>query len=134
MDFIYYTNTYKGTKVTEQEFLKYLISSKGYIDYLTFNKTRIPNDEEWIQNQVDWVTCEVIDMLKDYDAMASAIELSQLEVMQSGIKSESIKSHSITYKESKGDEKIELLRTNENAIFSKIRRALLPTGLLQRTL
>ena len=134
MDYTYYTDNYFGEKVSESDFPKYLVSSKAYLDYITFNKTSILIEELWIQDKVDMITCEIIDLLKENDDIISAVTVGQMQYLEAGIKTESIKSHSITYKEAKGNENLSLLYDTEKMIYHKIRRALLPTGLLHRGL
>lgn len=129
----YYAITYGGTKVSSQDFPRYLNKANNYLEYITFNKDLTTLSEK-IETKVNFVLCEVIDVLKDYDERLQALNISQTNVLSEGIKSESIKSHSVTFQDVKGSEQSDLLKGVEDTIYSMFRTSLLPTGLLSRAL
>lgn len=134
--FDYYQNTYKGTAVIEGDFPRYEMRASQHLTYITMNKVSWldPIEDEAIILKVQHVMCEVIDLLKEYDDNLALLKATQSRALQSGIKSESIKSHSVTFTEVKGNEQEQLLKGTEGLIYSLIRKWLLPTGLLYRGL
>ena len=126
MEYEYYVTEYFGEKVSSLDFPKYLKRANRYIEYITM-KSELPEDEA-----IKDLLCVIIDLLYDYDIKVNQLNQSQSESI--GIKSESIKSHSITFAEMKGNEQSELLKGTESVIYAEIRRTLLPLGFLYRGL
>jgi hypothetical protein len=131
--FEYYSSDYLGASVTESEFPKYELKARNYLEYITFNKVLEPM-EDWVETKVKQVMCEVIDMIREHEDNLKLLKQAQTKMLASGIKSESVKSHSVTMVEVKGNEQAQLLKGTEEHIYMTIRKALLPTGLLSRVL
>ena len=129
----YYVFEYGGIKVSSQDFPRYSKRATNYLEYITFNKDLTQLSDK-IEEKVNFALSEVMDVIKDYDERLQALNISQKSILSDGVKTESIKSHSVTFQDVKGSEQSELLKGAEEKIFSILRTALLPTGLLSRAL
>lgn len=119
--------------VSEAEFPKYKTQASYYLEYITFNKALNPV-EDWVEKKVKYAMCKVIDLLFDYDTELKLLKESDKKILESGLKSETIKSHSVSFRDVKGDSQGELLKGTEDIIYSTLRTILIPTGLLYRGL
>lgn len=119
--------------VTETQFPKLEMEAVYYLEYATLNKVNQEHTEN-VQNKVDYALCRVIDLLHDYHEKSQSIKDSDKEIISSGLKSESIKSHSVSFRDAVSESQSELLKGTEQIIYTTIKRILLPTGLLYRGL
>ncbi len=96
VDFTFYSDTYKGTAVTLEEFDRFALTASGRIDQLTFDRAA-PIIEELVepdlnlQNKIKMATCSVIDELKKWTSIG---EFGR-------IKQETVGQHSVTYMDDK---------------------------------
>ncbi|EHR33444.1 hypothetical protein HMPREF9709_01192 [Helcococcus kunzii ATCC 51366] len=89
IDYSFYSGEYGGT-VTEQKFNKLNIQAQSKVDYFTFGRIKYL---ETIPDTVKFAVCEVIDTLDEY-----YIELSNKSSASRRIASETIGSHSVSFK------------------------------------
>lgn len=132
INYQYYTDTYGGTDVTASEWLYYSNQAINKINYLTFNKA----SQEFGQytNEISNAICAVSERLKSHDTKVKAMQKSDLDTLNRGVKSETVKSHSKTYETSAADAESKLTNESNQQIAKVVREYLLPTGLLYRGL
>ena len=128
-DYTFYTDTYMGTLLTEENFPKY-ISRAGYkLDELTFARHRAddggnvsPDLPSSVQTRVNLALCAIAELLYSADAAAS-----DTPAVSAGIAEEKVGSHTVKYRDA---------ISAEQALASQIKSVatayLLPTGLLNR--
>lgn len=119
--------------VSETDFPKYESEAESYLEYITFNKVN-RNLSTDVENKAKRAMALVIDILFDYSTKLQSINESDAKIIASGLKSESIKSHSVSFRDATSDSQTELLKATEINIYSTLRRILLPTGILYRGL
>lgn len=131
VDYDFYRDVYFGSTVSSADFSKYEKKASFYLEYMTFNKCKNPlNDDE--AELVKYAMCSTIDLLNEYDKNVVLLRANQTNLLETGIKTESVKSHSITFSEYKGNSEIQMLKGIEDLIFTSIRKYLLPVGMLYR--
>lgn len=89
IDFQYYSKTYGGNSVSEQEFKSYEIRSRIQVDRYTFNRVKnaIKNVPDFsIPEEIKNAQCAVMDYIKKVDMNGGAVVVS-----------ESVSKHSVTY-------------------------------------
>lgn len=132
INYQYYTDTYGGSDVTASEWLYYSNQAINKVNYQTFNKAS--RDFEQYTREISNAICRVSEHLKAHDTKVKAMRESDLEAINRGVKSETVKSHSKTYEVSAADTEELLEDTNNKLIARIVREYLLPTGLLYRGL
>ncbi len=89
IDYAFYKNVYGGT-VSEAEFPKLNIQAQSKVDYYTFGRIK---HLEIIPDSVKFAVCEVIDVINK-----GLLELEEKSSTNRRIASESIGSHSVSFK------------------------------------
>ena len=122
-DYTFYTETYHGTQIPEDDFGIWADRANYKLDTLTFARHRDDNLPAWVQTRVNLALCAIAELLYALensggpDAAAAAI----------GIEEERVGSHTVKYREA---------ISREQALAAQIRSLasayLLPTGLLNR--
>lgn len=121
------------SNVGSSDFTRYETEARYYLEYTTLNKVN-RDHPKWIQDKIKYAMCRVIDLLYDYQTKLQTIKESDAAIIVSGLKSESIKSHSVSFRDATADSQSELLKGTESIIYATIKRILMPTGLLYRGL
>lgn len=89
IDYDYYSNTYGGRTVSEDEFKMYEIKSRAQVDRYTFNRVKnaVENVPDFsVPEEIKNAQCAVMDYIKKVDAEGGAVVVS-----------ETVSKHSITY-------------------------------------
>lgn len=98
VDFDYYTESYGGNSIPEDEFTKYEIRSRMQIDMYTFNRVKnaIKNVPDFVvPEEIKNAQCAVMDYIKQVDMNGGAV-----------IASETVSKHSVTYAVKSFDEEV----------------------------
>lgn len=121
VNYEFYTNTYKGTKITSQEeFDKLSLRATQYVKEHIFNRDFTNYFDKDYSNEVKYATCSLTEIEKDYQ--------KALEELSSGnIKSESIGDYSRSFGTIE-----ELIKNTNNKRNSELKLYLSTTGLLFR--
>lgn len=131
VDFTYYTQEYKGSIVPSDQFDYYSLKAENYVDYITLGKASkfFERFEEKIKNCV----CAVAELQFKYDKDLQSIKDYESKLIQSGVKSEQVKSHSISFMTAKDFTSESDLKTSfDKKLRDTIYQYLLVTGLLYR--
>ena len=122
MDYTFYTDSYMGTVISEEEFPKYIDRAGYRLDELTFARHRREGLSASVQTRVNLALCAIADLLYSSDSAAE-----NAPAASSGIAEERVGSHTVKYLDA---------ISAEQALTSQIRSVatayLLPTGLLNR--
>ena len=123
IDYTFYTETYHGSQIPEEDFGIWADRANYKLDTLTFARHLDENLPGWIQTRVNLALCAIAELLYaletsgGLDAAAAA----------TGIEEERVGSHTVKYREA---------ISREQALAAQIRSLasayLLPTGLLNR--
>jgi hypothetical protein len=94
-DFDYYTDTYKGTLITEEAEFDLLAEKESrYLDISTFYKLADEDVQDSLSeadlDKINYCICELVDKQKNYNDKIANVNTV-------GIKSESVDGYSITY-------------------------------------
>lgn len=108
-DYAFYTDVFKGRKVSENDFMGWALSAGAYLDYITFGRIRELVD---VPEEVKYAVCAAIDAMKKAEE-------------RDGISSESVGKHSVSYS-NKYDGK------EQGYLYGVTAPFLLPAGLLYR--
>lgn len=123
VDYEFYQDTYKGTKITsEEEFDKLSLRATQYVKEHIFNRDFTNYNKKDYSNEVKYATCSLTEIEKDYQ--------KGLEELSSGnIKSESIGDYSRSFGTSQ-----ELIKNTNIKRNEELNLYLGTTGLLFRGL
>ena len=123
-DYCYYSGTYYGDVVSEDEFPKCASRASEYIDYITGGKAKNNADLP----EVKKCCCALAEQYLLIDSVRKA---ASAKVTSDGIiASETVGSHSRTFRS--GVDGANAVSETENELGNIARRYLLPTGLLYR--
>lgn len=79
-DYEFYTDVYKGAKLSEEDYERYSARADGYLDFVTFGRVRAAEIDEGIQM-----------------AACAVAEVCAMQERTLGIRSESAGSYSVSY-------------------------------------
>ena len=122
IDYTFYTETYMGTLLSEEEVPKYIDRAGYKLDELTFARHRDEALPVWVQLRVNLALCAIADLLYSSDSAAE-----NAPAASAGIAEERVGDHTVKYLDA---------ISAEQAMAAQIRSVatayLLPTGLLNR--
>lgn len=113
----FYTETYYGDVLDEENFDKYASRASDYIDRLTMNKAKSYDDADGLLAKACCVAAEQL----------SAIHAARLSAGSGELASESVGSHSVSYRSG-----VEVAAALEKDMRNLVESYLLTTGLLYR--
>lgn len=119
-DYAYYTNTYKGTSISQDAFAALSRRASAFIDRLTYNRL---NNGYAVTDAVKMATCAVAE------AMQVSTETEKAAIPAASVKSESVDGDSVAYQDP-GD----VRETLETLWAEAAEQYLLFTGLMDRGL
>ena len=123
MDYSFYTDSYMGTLLSEEEFPKYIDRAGYKLDELTFARHRREDLSASVQTRVNLALCAIAELLYSRETGGAA----DAAAAAAGIAEERVGSHTVKYRDA---------ISAEQALTSQIRSVatayLLPTGLLNR--
>lgn len=131
-DYAYYTDTYIGNAIAEDDFHRMAARASRYIDYITQDRARDHADIEAVKN----CACELAEQYQLID-QAKAVARQSLTASSEGgaeLQSETVATWSRSYR-SGGDSAqsaVQAARDAEDALYAIAARYLAPTGLLYR--
>lgn len=135
VDYEYYKDVYKGTLVTnEDDFDRLEAQAQMILDNYTLKRKKTEHmlEHSKFAKNIKYTVCEIIENLSRYEEL-QANAIKSMTVISKGIKSESIKDHSVGF-----NDKETLAIDLENAFNTTntmiIKRYLQITGLLYRGL
>jgi len=136
LTFEYYATTYGGTKVSEIDFPRYEAKAQDKMDYMTLNRVivAIEENEDWIVDKIRRAMCETIDLLKEFDVNMLLLKARKTQAIATGIKTESIKSHSVTFVDIDEGTESRMIKESDLQIHMVCYKILMPTGLMYRGL
>lgn len=131
-NYSYYSGTYSGSMIPEEQFDYYSARASEYIDQQTYDRISAEVPEE-LTNKVSSCCCELAENLYRFSAASSGSENNGGAV--SGIASEKIGQYSITYRSAA--ENISAMLNGSGAglldlLYSVISKHLSSTGLLYK--
>lgn len=134
VDYVYYTDTYGGKLVSQEEFEMYERKASMQLhEYALPQKISKALNQEAIKDRVKLAICELMDNLKEfYDRHDEIKELDTIGL--EGITSESVKDHSVTYASDKRLASERLREAHKGIANEIVRDRLRMTGLLSRGL
>lgn len=119
-DYAYYTNTYKGTSISQDAFAALSRRASAFIDRLTYNRL---NNGYAVTDAVKMAVCAVVDVLKEYE------DARQEALTAAGVKSENTDGYSISYQNAD-----DIRATVESAMLEAAQPYLIYTGLMDRSI
>jgi len=129
VNYDYYINTYKGTKVSEENFEKIEIKASSHIMSLIMNRDYTNWFGKDYSEQVKMATCSVIDILNDTEQKEDI--LYKIEQGQK-ISSEKVGDYSRNFETINYKELQEQISNNEIKIVKEVNNYLWNTGLMNR--
>ena len=122
MEYSFYTDTYMGTLLSEEEFPRYISRADYKLDELTFARHRREDLPASVQTRVNLALCAIADLLFSFDAAASDSPAASAAVAE-----ETVGSHKVKYCDA-----VSASTALASQIKSVATAYLLPTGLLNR--
>ena len=123
VDFSFYTETYHGTQIPEENFGIWADRADYKLDALTFARHREEDLPAWVQLRVNLALCAIAELLYSRETAGAP----DAAAAAAGIAEERVGSHTVKYRDA---------ISAEQALAAQIRSLasayLLPTGLLNR--
>lgn len=134
VEFAYYRDTFKGTQITDESvFQKYSQDAQDYIEYITLGKAIVSMQDDLHTDKIKRSVCVASELYFEKDNKLNAIKTSDNEVVARGLKSETVKSHSVTYASTSDLDTLSKTETEyDKLVRTKVYKLLMFTGLLNR--
>lgn len=116
-DYSFYTDEFYGTVIPPEEWNKYASRASDYIDYITSGKAKTYED---VNGSLAKACCAVAEQMAISESISSSMSVA-------GLASESVGSHSVTYRSES-----EIHASMKQAMLNAAQMYLFPTGLLYR--
>lgn len=137
VDYTYYKETFMGDLLKNEDFPKYEVKARAYIDYITLQRARLGCTNPYIKDAIQMCTCALAEQYqifdiqskhkKDFEARLDANEV---------IASETVGKQSVSYQKSNVDTRtdLDLKKENDKLLIGIAQQYLSLTGLLYRGL
>ena len=66
VDYAYYRDTFKGTKIPEDQFESYEVRAEGVLHFITFNRVKNLTDEQWTDD-IKKAICSAVCAMTEAD-------------------------------------------------------------------
>lgn len=134
VEFAYYRDVFKGTLITDESiFPKYSQEAQDYVDYITLGKAGVSIENGLDTDKIKRTICVTCELYLEKENKLNAIKTSDNEIVARGLKSETVKSHSVTYASTSDLDTLSKIETEyDKLIRTKVNKLLMFTGLLNR--
>lgn len=134
VEFAYYRDVFKGTLITDESiFPKYSQVAQDYVDYITLGKAGVTIENGLDTDKIKRSVCVACELYLEKENKLNAIKTSDNEIVARGLKSETVKSHSVTYASTSDLDTLSKIETEyDKLIRTKVNKLLMFTGLLNR--
>jgi len=134
VEFAYYKDVFKGTLITDESiFPKYSQEAQDYVDYITLGKAGVSIENGLDTDKIKRSVCVASELYLEKENKLNAIKTSDNEIVARGLKSETVKSHSVTYASTSDLDTLSKIETEyDKLIRTRVNKLLLFTGLLNR--
>ena len=134
VEFAYYRDVFKGTLITDESiFPKYSQEAQDYVDYITLGKAGVSIGNGLDTDKIKRSVCVASELYLEKENKLNAIKTSDNEIVARGLKSETVKSHSVTYASTSDLDTLSKIETEyDKLIRTRVNKLLMFTGLLNR--